>query len=136
MHIGYMHSFNLVVTHAAARPCIIVPLDSWHWKLLVNDVSHKIQIKKESKILIQEFLYKTRYGSEYAGHRFKDKVMTTIICLVIKKKTNLLKKMCYFFILFNDNIIINLYQLYFTFFFSTKQINFSSFNFFTRTQKN
>ena len=60
-----------------------VPLESWHWKLLVNNVSHKIQLKKESKTLIQEDLYKIRYGSEYAGYRFKDEVMTTIIFLVI-----------------------------------------------------
>ena len=35
-------------------------------------------------------------------------------------------KMCYFFILFNENIIVNLYQLHFPsshFFFSTKQIS-------------
>ena len=43
------------------------------------------------------------------------------------------KKMCYFFYLFNRDIIINIYQLHFfiiLFFFSTKQINFSSLYFF------
>ena len=36
------------------------------------------------KTLIQEDLYKTRFGSKYAEYQFQDEVMTAIICLVIK----------------------------------------------------
>ena len=38
----------------------------------------------ESKTLIQEDLYKTRFVSKYVGYWFQDEFMTAIICFVIK----------------------------------------------------
>ena len=41
--------------------------------------------QNKKKTLIQEDLYKTRFGSKYTEYQFQDEVMTAIICLVIKK---------------------------------------------------